>query len=46
MRALYNFLLTIALILGAPFYLLKLWRRGNWKQGFRQRFGRYSSKVK
>lgn len=46
MRALYNFLLTIALILGAPFYLLKLWRRGNWMQGFRQRFGRYSSKVK
>jgi len=46
MRALYNFLLTVALILGAPFYLLKLWRRGNWKQGFRQRFGRYSSKVK
>lgn len=46
MRPLYNFLLTIVLILGAPFYLLKLWRRGNWKQGFRQRFGRYSSKVK
>ncbi len=46
MRTLYNILLTIALIIGAPFYLLKLWRRGNWKQGFRQRFGRYSSKVK
>ncbi len=46
MRALYNILLTLGLVLGAPFYLLKLWRRGNWKQGFRQRFGRYSSKVK
>jgi len=46
MRALYNILLTVGLVLGAPFYLLKLWRRGNWKQGFRQRFGRYSSKVK
>lgn len=46
MRTLYNILLTIALIVGAPFHLLKLWRRGNWQQGFRQRFGRYSSKVK
>jgi 3-deoxy-D-manno-octulosonic-acid transferase len=46
MRTLYNILLTVGLIVGAPFYLLKLWRRGNWKQGFRQRFGRYSSKVK
>lgn len=46
MRALYNILLTLGLVLGAPFYLLKLWRRGNWKQGFRQRFGHYSSKVK
>lgn len=46
MRAIYNFLLTVVLVVGAPFYMLKLWRRGNWKQGFRQRFGRYSSKVK
>ena len=46
MRTLYDILLTVALILNAPFYLLKLWRRGNWKQGFRQRFGRFNSKVK
>jgi 3-deoxy-D-manno-octulosonic-acid transferase len=46
MRTLYNFILTLGMILAAPFYLLGLWRRGNWKQGFRQRFGRYSSKVK
>ena len=46
MRTLYNICLTIGLILGAPFYFFKLVRRGNWKQGFRQRFGRYSSRVK
>lgn len=46
MRTLYNLLLTLGVILGSPFYMLKLWRRGNWKQGFRQRFGRFNSKVK
>jgi len=25
---------------------MKLWRRGNWKEGFGQRFGKYSSKIK
>ncbi|MBI1178599.1 hypothetical protein GC207_14285 [bacterium] len=46
MRTLYNLLLTIGLILGSPFYMLKLWRRGNWKRGFRQRFGKFNAKVK
>lgn len=46
MRTLYNLLLTVGLVLGSPFYMLKLWRRGNWKQGFRQRFGKFNSKVK
>lgn len=46
MRALYNILVNIAVILLAPFYMIKLWRRGNWVQGFRQRFGRYNAKVK
>src|SRR5262249_25454406 len=27
-------------------YFLKMLRRGNWQEGFGQRFGRYSSKVK
>ena len=32
--------------LSAPFYFLKMWRRGNWRPGFGQRFGKYSSKIK
>jgi len=46
MRTLYNLLINIAVVLFAPFYMIKLWRRGNWMQGFRQRFGRYNAKVK
>lgn len=46
MRGLYNFLFAIFLLISAPFYLLKMWRRGNWKRGFEQRFGKYSSKIK
>lgn len=46
MRLIYNILFTIFFYLSAPFYFLKMWRRGNWRQGFRQRFGRYSAKVK
>lgn len=46
MRAIYNVLFTIGLLLFAPFYFVKLWRRGNWREGFGERFGRYSSKVK
>ena len=46
MRGLYNFLFTVFLILSAPFYFLKMWRRGNWREGFGQRFGRYSPKLK
>jgi 3-deoxy-D-manno-octulosonic-acid transferase len=46
MRSLYNILFTFFLCLSAPFYFLKMWRRGNWRRGFRQRFGQYDSKVK
>jgi len=34
-RALYPF----ALLIGAPFYLRRMWRRGGYAQGFAQRFG-------
>src|SRR5205814_8528773 len=37
---------TFFFCLSAPFYFLKMWRRGNWRDGFIQRFGRYNSKVK
>ena len=46
MRLLYNILLTVFFLLSAPYYFLRMKRRGNWKEGFGQRFGRFSSKVK
>src|SRR5262249_39940295 len=46
MRYLYNVLLTIFFVLCSPYYFLRLLRRGQWMEGFSQRFGRYSSKVK
>ena len=46
MKSLYNVLFTIFFWLSAPYYFLKMWRRGNWREGFAQRFGKYNSKVK
>ncbi len=46
MRLIYNILFTIFFCLSAPFYFLKMWRRGNWRPGFGERFGWFSSKVK
>jgi 3-deoxy-D-manno-octulosonic-acid transferase len=46
MRTVYNLLFTTFFWLSAPYYFLKMWRRGNWQAGFRQRFGRFSAKVK
>jgi 3-deoxy-D-manno-octulosonic-acid transferase len=46
MRSLYNILFAFFFCASAPFYFLKMWRRGNWQRGFRQRFGRFDSKIK
>ena len=46
MRFIYNILFQVFFWLSAPFYFLKMWRRGGWKDGFNQRFGRYDAKVK
>jgi hypothetical protein len=46
MKRLYNILFTIFFVMSAPYYFLKMWRRGRWKEGFPQRFGRFSSKIK
>ena len=46
MRQLYNILFTIFLCLSAPYYFWRMWRRGNWRAGFAQRFGFYGTKVK
>lgn len=34
------------MILISPFYMMKLWKRGNWQKGFKQRFGKYDHTVK
>lgn len=46
MKSLYNILFTIFFWLSSPYYFLKMWRRGRWREGLSQRFGHYSSKVK
>ena len=46
MRFLYNFFFLVFFLLSAPYYFLRMWRRGHWTHGFSQRFGRYSSKIK
>lgn len=46
MKAIYDFLFAVGFYLSAPFYFLKMWRRGNWRDSFGQRFGKFSSKVK
>ncbi|KXU35815.1 hypothetical protein AXK11_05595 [Cephaloticoccus primus] len=37
---LYRLLYPFALLIGAPFYLRRMWRRGGYREGFAQRFGR------
>jgi 3-deoxy-D-manno-octulosonic-acid transferase len=45
MRVAYNILFVLFFWLSAPWYFLKLWRRGNWRAGFGQRFARYGSEI-
>lgn len=46
MRRLYNLLFAVAFVLSAPYYFLRLVRRGGWRRDFGERFGRYGSRVK
>ncbi len=46
MRFGYNILFAIFFWLSAPYYFLRLWRRGNWRAGFGERFGRYGPELK
>lgn len=46
MRSLYNILFAVFFVVSAPFHFLKMWRRGHWRPGFDQRFGRYGAKIK
>lgn len=40
MRLLYNLLFPVFFLLSAPYYFWKMWRRGGWRAGFGERFGR------
>jgi len=45
-RTLYNILFTIGFVLSSPYYFVRMRRRGNWEQGFAERFGKYDTKLK
>ena len=46
MRTIYNILFTVCFWLSSPYYFMRMTRRGQWQEGFRQRFGIYDPKVK
>jgi 3-deoxy-D-manno-octulosonic-acid transferase len=46
MRLAYNILFLVFFWLSAPWYFLKMWRRGHWRGGFGQRFGRYDAATR
>ena len=46
MRILYNILFMVFFVLAAPYYFMRLRRRGNWSPGFRERFGHYNAGLK
>src|SRR5580658_9169626 len=45
MRALYNILLVLCFWFGEAWHFLQLWRRGNWRAGFGQRYAFYSAEI-
>lgn len=46
MRTLYNILFTFFFLLSSPYYFWRMRRRGDWQDGFFQRFGSFDTKVK
>jgi len=46
LRTLYNILFLIFFVLSAPYYFWRLRRRGDWVQGFGQRFAKYDPSLK
>ena len=46
MRTLYNILFIIFFVLTAPYYFWRLRRRGNWTEGFGERFAKYDPSIK
>jgi len=46
MRFWYNLLFLVCFAAASPYYFFKMWRRGNWRTNFRQRFGSYDDGIK
>ncbi len=46
MRFFYNVLFALFFWAATPFYFWKMWRRGDWRKGFGQRFAKYDAKLK
>ena len=46
MRTLYNILFNIFFVLSSPYYFWRLRRSGNWRPGFRERFGHFNPGLK
>src|SRR6267143_39585 len=46
MKRVYNIFFTVFFVLSTPYYFVKMARRGHWREGLGQRFGRFSSKIK
>lgn len=46
MRTLYNILIWVFFVLTSPYYFIRMWRRGNWRAGFSQRFGIFADDFK
>ncbi|HMP82214.1 MAG TPA: 3-deoxy-D-manno-octulosonic acid transferase [Verrucomicrobiota bacterium] len=46
MKTFYNILFILAFVLASPYYFVRMRRRGNWKPGFGQRFGKYDSDIR
>jgi len=45
-RILYNILFTIFFVLASPYYFWRMQRRGRWRDGFWQRFGKFDTNLK
>lgn len=44
-RFIYNAVFFLGFWLSAPFYFIKMWRRGGWRADFGQRWGRYDQAL-
>jgi len=45
-RTLYNILFRIFFLLSSPYYFMRMRRRGNWRAGFAERFGKFNVVLK